>query len=236
MPNPPVAIPPTPNRPRTPKLHVLFVAAGAISVAVVAGLFIFFPHGKPRSNAPAVKAPLPSVVAPVQPEESPTNPREVASAPAAPELPATPPHADKSHIEIIVQPAGAFLSLDGRPVGGNLIKMDVASSKKTHVVQARSPGYLPFKKTLNFATDVYLDIKLEKPEEPAPVVRAKTHPPVVASPPPPPSALKVASPPPVAPKVTPPPAAPAEDFGMSLQRPTPRRPTKKIDETDPYGP
>jgi hypothetical protein len=30
--------------------------------------------------------------------------------------------------------------------------------------------------------------------------------------------------------------APVEDFGMTLQRPAPRRPTKKIDETDPYAP
>jgi hypothetical protein len=31
-------------------------------------------------------------------------------------------------------------------------------------------------------------------------------------------------------------APPIEDFGMNLQRPTTRRPTQKIDETDPYTP
>ena len=36
------------------------------------------------------------------------------------------------------------------------------------------------------------------------------------------------------PKVAPA-AAPVEDFGMNLQRPATRRPTNKIDETDPYA-
>jgi hypothetical protein len=31
-------------------------------------------------------------------------------------------------------------------------------------------------------------------------------------------------------------AAPVEDFGMNLRRPTTSRPTRKIDETDPYAP
>lgn len=145
------------------------------------------------------------------------------------------------HIQITVQPAEASLYLDNRVAGGNLIKLDVQRSQSSHVVQAKAPGHVPFKKTINFANDVYLDIKLEKVEPPA-SVRVKSHSLQVAAQPP-----KVDTDPRDEPKldqkVDPkidgkmaPAVAPVEDFGMTLQRPNTRRPTKKIDETDPYAP
>lgn len=212
-----------------------FVAAGAIAVVVVAGLFVFFPRGKGKRALPPL-APVVShspAAATTGAEETP--PTKATEAPEiAVEAPRpVPPPSGKRHIEITVQPAEAALLLDNRLAGGNAIKMDVARAKTSHVVQARAPGYAPFKKTITYANDIYLDIKLEKVEAPAVQARTKAHPPQIA-------AQKETKPEvrEVKPETRPAPAAaaPVEDFGMTLQRPTTRRPTKRIDETDPYAP
>jgi hypothetical protein len=212
-----------------------FVIAGAIALTVVAGLFVFFPRGKGKRALPPLspvvsRAPVP---APTGPEE--TSPAKAADTPEvaveAPRL--APPPTGKRHIEITVQPAEAALLLDNRLAGGNAIKMDVAKAKGFHVVQARAPGYAPFRKTITYANDIYLDIKLEKVEAPAAQARTKTHPQQLAT-------QKETKPEvrEVKPETKPAPtaAAPVEDFGMTLQRPATRRPTKRIDETDPYAP
>ncbi len=106
--------------------------------------------------------------------------------------------------------------LDGIAAGGNRIRAEVARAEARHVVEAAAAGYEPFKKTISFATDVYLDIELKR--KPVPVhgsTRGRT--------PQAPSEAKRSQ-------------APAEDFGVTLERPAPRRPTKKIDEKDPYAP
>jgi hypothetical protein len=261
-PTPPVANAPgvdvpVPSRPTVAKGRA-FVIAGVLAVAVVAGLFIFFPPGRTKRTTPP-SGEAPPVPAPAKDEEA---------APAKPTvLPIIVPAAtqpDTRHVQITVQPAGASLFLDNKVAGGNLIKMDVARSQSSHVVQAKAPGHVPFKKTISFANDVYLDIKLEKVEVPAPGVRAKVRSSQVAAqlpnadtrPDPKPDAKADAKfetkadpkadsrfDPKFDPKSDPkfdnrvaPAAPPVEDFGMNLQRPTTRRPTKKIDETDPYSP
>jgi hypothetical protein len=212
-----------------------FVVAGAIAVAVVAGLFVFFPRGKGKRAVPPVKPVIPT--SPAQgragSEEKPTaKPAEAPEITVEPPRPEPPPPG-KRHIEITVQPAEAALLLDNRMAGGNAIKMDVTKAKTVHVVQARAPGYAPFRKTITYANDIYLDIKLEKVEAPAVQSRAKAHPPQVAVPKETKPEVKE-----VKPETKPAPAvaAPVEDFGMTLQRPAARRPTKRIDETDPYAP
>ena len=77
--------------------------------------------------------------------------------------------------------------------------------------------------------NAYLDAKPKKAERPgAPHVGPKSRGPQVAAPPPP---NDTKADPKEAPSAT-----PVEDFGMSLRRPTTSRPTRKIDETDPYAP
>jgi hypothetical protein len=157
------------------------------------------------------------------PEEAPPTTSREAAPESPPAAAAKVPQLDKRHVEITVQPAAASLFLDNRPVGGNLLKIEVPSARMPHVVQARAPGYVPFRKTINFATDVYLDIRLEKVDSPSPSARPK------------PPLATMATQPSVAAKATP--SAPSsEDFGMNLQHPPTRRSTKRIDETDPYGP
>jgi len=142
------------------------------------------------------------------------------------------PSRTKSHIEITVQPADAVLSVDKHVAGGNLVKMDISPSHTLHVVHASASGYVAFKKTISYAKDVFLDIKLEKTQ---PLVRAvardRPSPPFEAEP----RGNEAKAIAPVRPSVAP--ASPdVEDFGMDLKRPNTNRPTKKMDETDPYSP
>lgn len=213
-----------------------FVVAGAVAVAIVAGLFVFFPRGKGKRTLPPPPPAVSTspVAAPVAPQEIPT---EVAEAPGpAVAVPRPdPPATGKRRIEITVQPAEASLLLDNRLAGGNAIKMDVPKAKTPHVVQARAPGYAPFKKIITYANDIYLDIKLEKIEASTAQPRTRAYSPTAASREPKetkPEVREVKN----DPKPTPAAVAPVEDFGMTLQRPATRRPTKRIDETDPYVP
>jgi hypothetical protein len=212
-----------------------FVAAGAIAVVLVAGLFVFFPRGKGKRALPALGpvASHPPVATPTSAEEAPEA-KATETAEVAVEAPRpVPPPTGKRHIEITVQPAEASLLLDNRVAGGNAIKMDVAKAKTVHVVQARAPGYAPFRKNITYANDIYLDIKLEKVEAPTVQARNKVHPAPVAAPKETKPEVREVK---TEPKPAPAAAAPVEDFGMTLQRPATRRPTKRIDETDPYAP
>ncbi len=210
-----------------------FVVAGAVAVAIVAGLFVFFPRGKGKRPlpppAPAVST-LP-VAKPAAPQEMPTSAAEEPAPSVAAPRP-EPPAPGKRRIEITVQPAEASLLLDNRLAGGNAIKMDVPKAKTPHVVQARAPGYAPFRKVITYANDIYLDIKLEKVEAPTAQPRTKTYSPTAAPKETKPEVKEVKTDPKPAPAAV----APVEDFGMTLQRPAIRRPTKRIDETDPYVP
>jgi hypothetical protein len=177
-------------------------------------------------------------VTPVKPEVTPwPNPvvERVFPTEAQPGTPATPTEAfqpARRHVEITVQPAKASLSLDKHAAEGNQIKMDVPQSLTLHMVQATAPGHIPFKKTVSYANDVYLEIKLEKSEAPPQHLAAKVLSPQVTAPQRGnDTKLEVKGEPRVAP------SGPAvEEFGMNLERPTPKRSTKKMDETDPYAP
>jgi hypothetical protein len=160
--------------------------------------------------------------------DQPVVPTEVVQ-PADPVVPVEKPLPSMSRVEITVQPADAVLYVDKRVVEGSQFKADVPKKKTLHIVQATAPGYLTFKRTVSFANDVFLDIQLTKAESPGPRVAAKA-----------PAAPAVQS---RKPEINPevkfeprvaPPAQPVEDFGMNLERPNMKRPTKKIDETDPY--
>lgn len=217
-----------------------FVVAGAAAVLVVAGLFVFFPRGKSKRPLPPPAPVAPAAPSPATASAQETPPIDTVEEPAvAPARPEVPP-SGKRHVEITVQPAEASLFLDNRMAGGNAIKMDVAKAKTVHVVQAKAPGYATFKKTISYANDTYLDIKLEKVEVAQPRIKARPTPTAVTKEAKP-EVKEVKEPKEVKEvrsetRPAPAAAAPVEDFGMTLQRPAPRRPTKRIDETDPYAP
>jgi hypothetical protein len=241
--SPPVAGPPSPSNGR-----VLLILAVALAAGAVVGLFVFYPGSKPKGPAhttarptsptPAAPAPAPAP-APAKVEEVP--PPQPAPAPVV--APSEPPLA-KRHVEITVQPAEASLFLDDHAVDSNQIKLDVEKARGTHVVEATAPGHIPYKKTLSFAKDVYLTIKLKKSDGPSAHAGPTLHSPQVVVQSPKndgkndnkadnKSDSKYEAKNDTKAAVT---ATPAEDFGMNLQRPALRRPTKKIDETDPYAP
>jgi len=74
----------------------------------------------------------------------------------------------------------------------------------------------------------YLDAKPKKTDGLSAQVGTKSHGPQLAAPSP---RNDTKAEPKAAPA-----ASPVEDFGMNLRRPTTSRPTRKIDETDPYAP
>jgi hypothetical protein len=191
----------------------LMVIVGAAVLGGLGGFLLPRRGGKPEAQpVPGPAIPIPAV--PGVPEEGTLGKPEVATAnPEDHGKPAV------SHIEITVLPAESLLSLDDRTFGGNSIRMNVPRSRTFHLVQARAPGYVPFKRSISFASDVELTIKLSPQPEPAPER---------------PTAAQAGAQPRVEVKTTP--TVPAEDFGMTLQPPARRRPTVKMDESDPYVP
>ena len=243
----PAVIQPVASLPKPSRGKALKIVAAAVVTGAVAGALVFFPLSKTPGNSPSPVTVFPAAMPPVKPEVTPwPNPTAErvfptqATPPGAPAIPTETFQPAKRHIEITVQPAKASLSLDKYAAEGNQIKLDVPESRTLHMVQATAPGHIPFKKTVSYANDVYLDIKLEKSEAPTEPVEAKVTSPQVAArqhgqqhgqphgndPRP-----EAKSEPRVAPS-----GAAVEEFGMNLERPTIKRSTKKMDETDPYAP
>jgi hypothetical protein len=220
----PVVLPPPANPTPTGKGKALLLIAAGLALGALIGLLVYLP-AKPKERPRPVPVAAPpvrpaEVVQPIE-QDIPTIPTE-----------APPPSETKSHIEITVQPTDAVLSMDKHATAGSLIKLDVPPSRTPHVVQAAAPGYLTFKKTISYAEDVFLEIKLEKaqPRERS-VAQHRPSPPIEAQPrgnEPKPSAQGKPRPALSSPDV--------EDFGMDLEHPNTKRPTKTMDETDPYYP
>jgi hypothetical protein len=217
----------------------LLIVAGAVVTGALAGAIVFFPGTKTLGKKASPGSVIPTAVTPVKPEVTPwPNPvvehvfPSEAAQPGAPAVPAEASPSVKRHIEITVQPAKASLSLDKRAAEGNQIKLDVSPSRNLHMVQARAPGHIPFKKMISYADDVYLEIRLEKVEAPTQHVAAVIPSPQVAAQP---RGNELKPEVKGEPKVAP--SAPAiEEFGMNLEHPITRHSTKKMDETDPYAP
>jgi hypothetical protein len=114
------------------------------------------------------------------------------------------------HVEITVKEAGAQLVLDGNVAAGNQIKLDVPKDDKLHLVEASAPGFLPFKRKVSFARDVFLTISLQRQRGSAPK-RELT------------AGVKLDG-------------KHADDQGMSSRSNAVKRPASKIDEDDPYAP
>jgi hypothetical protein len=171
--NPPAMPSPIASPTVRAKGGILFVVAGAVALAAVAALFIFFPHGKPQSEAPSTGAATLSAAPP--PPSRPVVEARAGTAPAV-EIPAEAPQPIKRRVE-----------------------PENAEAPFAHV-RPKAHASKPVERPLGG------DWNADRPAD------TKIEPRVV----------------PVAP--------PAEDFGMSLQRPVTKRPTRKIDETDPYAP
>jgi hypothetical protein len=217
----------------------LLIVAGAVVTGALAGAIVFFPGTKTSGKKSSPVSGIPTSMTAVKPEVTPwpdpvverVFPSEAAQ-PGAPAVSAEASQPAKRHIEITVQPARASLSLDKRAAEGNQIKMDVPPSRILHMVQATAPGHIPFKKTISYADDVYLQIKLEKVEAPTQNIAATMLSPQVAAQP---RGNDTKPDMKGEPRVAP--SAPAvEEFGMNLEHPITRHSTKKMDETDPYAP
>lgn len=210
------------------KARWILLIAGALVFGMLLGLVVFKPGRKRARNASQAEAVLPAAATLTRLQES--APSHPTLAPPAPREALAP---IKHHIEISVQPSDSTLSLDNRATGANRLELDVPRSETVHVVQATAPGHVPFKKSLRFDSDVHLSIKLKRIDPPALLPagsKARTTKPGVPAP-------KSDGRPELKPDTKPAAAASqAEDFGMKLQRPSSRRPTRKIDETDPYAP
>ena len=235
-----VAIPPSPiaNPHPSTSSKAFVILAGAVALGAVAGFFVFLPGTRTRKEPKSVVV-VATAVAPSKQEEPPQPiptaelavPSEVAP-PTDPVFPDKNPLPAKSRVEITVQPADAVLSVDKRVVEGNQFRLDAPKKKTLHVVQALASGYIPFKRTISYANDVFLDIQLTKAQSPASRAAAKAPAsPVTAQPRKTEANVEEKFEPRVAP-----PSPSVEDFGMNLERPNIKRPTKKIDETDPYAP
>jgi hypothetical protein len=181
---------------------------GAAVVGGLGGLLLPHPKGKPAKPDQSVVAP-PAV--PETPEQVHPQPEIAAPTGSA--------KSTVSHIDITVLPTGGSLFLDDKQVNGNAIHLTVPRSNTLHVVQAKVAGYVPFKRNITYASDVNLTIRL--PREPEIVATKSPAPPVIAQPP----RVEVKAPP-VAP--------PTEEFGMDMQRPPIKRPSRRVDENDPY--
>ncbi len=151
--------------------------------------------------------PAEAVSLPAQGRDSPLSAREAPPVPAS--LPPTiAPLPEPCHLEITVQEPDAKLVLDGQVATGNQIKLDVPKDDELHLVEASAPGFLPFKRSISFSQDVFLNIALQKPR--APSKRDVT------------VGVK-------------PEGKHADDQGMS-SRSSAKRPASQIDEDDPYAP
>lgn len=149
---------------------------------------------------------------PVGGQEPSTLPREAPAVPA-PLAPTIAPLPEPCHVEITVQEAGAQLVLDGTPAEGNQIKLDVPKDDKPHLVEASAPGFVPFKRSVSFSTNVFLTISLQK-ARPSAAGAAKRD--VTAG-------VK-------------PDGKHADEQGVSSRSNAVKRPASKIDEDDPYAP
>jgi hypothetical protein len=199
------------------KLKVLAVAAAA-AIGVGASVVVFWKvANKPVDNlSPTTTVPTP-VISPMKTEPVPASRHTATPTPRKPSAP------DISHIQIRVRQTKATLTLDEGAVEGNRLEADVAKDQKIHVLSASAPGYISVKKIVSFAKDVYLEIDLKK-APPSPRGMAKRHPTQ-------PAAKAKADP-----RSDSPPKQ-VEEYGMTLERPTIRRPpNKKMDEKDPYAP
>jgi hypothetical protein len=222
---PPAVLPPLTNPPPAGKGKALVLIAGGLALGALVGVLFYLP-AKPAPRPRPIPVAAPTVAAPTVPSEV-VPPIEQGIPTEAPR-----PSKTKSHIEITVQPVDAVLSVDKHVAGGNLIKMDTPLSRTLHVVHASAPGYLTFKKTISYAKDVSLDIKLEKTQRLArAVARESPSPPIEVQPRGNEPKAGVQGKPEVAPS-----SPEVEDFGMDLKRPNTKRPTKTMDETDPYSP
>lgn len=232
--NVPLGGPPGGRRGRSAKGKVLLSLSAAVVVGVLVGVVLFFAVGRSqRGGSTSPSSVATSVVSP-SPEPPATSP------PAVDPLPAEMPRMNTRHIQISVQPGHASLSLDEDVAPAGVISVDVPPDRAPHTVRATAPGYLPYKRTITFANDVLLEVKLKRAtqadspsDDPVPAA------PRVAGPPSSTGRNDGSSDPRVGgkPDTKPTPIiTPIEDFGMDLQRPAPRRPTKKLDETDPYAP
>jgi hypothetical protein len=114
---------------------------------------------------------------------------------------------------IRAEPAGATLTLDGKPLAGNPFRGELVLDRATHLVQASAPGYATTDRMITLGEDTRLDIALVANH----IRRAarRREPPLVA---------------------TPQPESRRIEPGMELKRPAAAAPLRQIDEKDPYAP
>jgi hypothetical protein len=201
VPDPPGNQAPSPA-PAKQKHKGLIVIAAVMVCGVVGNVALW---RKSRERA----MPTQAMALPAE-EHAPTlSAREAPPVPGA-LAPTIAPLPEGCHVEITVQEAGAQLVLDGNVAAGNQIKLDVPKDDKLHLVEASAPGFLPFKRQVSFARDVFLTIALQKQRGSAPK-RELT------------AGVKLDG-------------KHADDQGMSSRSNVAKRPASKIDEDDPYAP
>ncbi len=182
-------------------------------------------------------------VAPAKPEPPPSPPEPA----VAPDLDNAAP-TDTIRLDIQVRPTTSSLAFDDRRVAGNRLQAEVARDQTTHLVTASAPGYLPFRQTVSFSSDVLLDVELKRGLRPA-HKRGKLRGAQIESKPKSkwksktgakstlksglPSSFKGDFPEDLGRK--PAPADQRLEPGSSLEGPEGRRSRVRIDESDPYG-
>jgi serine/threonine protein kinase len=63
-------------------------------------------------------------------------------------------------IFIQVRPSAAIVMIDGVRLGSNPFQAEMKSDKKTHVLHASAPGYLPLEQIITYSSDTHLEIAL----------------------------------------------------------------------------
>jgi len=200
----------------TPK-HKGLLAIAIVIVCGIAGNVALWTKSKDRLAKPAQS--MTTSPAPSPGQTSLPLARELSTSGVL--VPEIAPLPEKCHVEITVLEPGAQLFLDGNVAGGNQIKLEVAKEDRLHVVEALGAGFVPFKRSVSFASDVYLTISLQK-------ARSSAHT-AAQNRPVRPESRDVTT------RVKPD-GRSADEIGVSSRSTGVRRSTSKIDEEDPYAP
>jgi hypothetical protein len=86
----------------------------------------------------------------------------VAAEPVAPRLEDSAKKGEPATVQLFIQvrPPHAVLTLDGARIASNPFQAEVRSDKRTHVLQATAPDYLPLEQIITYSSDTHLELAL----------------------------------------------------------------------------
>jgi serine/threonine-protein kinase len=144
------------SRPPTPaasRLRRPVVIGGAI--VALGALGVFFLRSKDNAHANVANVAGDGRAAA-------ETPSAAAAEPSAPRADDSAKKGEPATVQIFIQvrPSSATVMIDGVRLGSNPFQAEVKSEKKTHVLHASAPGYLPLEQMITYSSDTHLEIAL----------------------------------------------------------------------------